>query len=389
MKFDFNNSQYAKFWDSRDAANALRIFINDPDIIAQRDSFWRKNFDVDPMLTTRNYDGTANFNATVRKRNVANMLDWRAPLAETQPRDKSGLDAYQGPIPDFAAKGYVENAMEREARQRMFEEYFGNDAEILSAYADEIQVMVDEGNQTLSNLAAQLLTKGNMTYGYGSGIKGNIYKAPIPAENFVKAGVKVWSDPDCKLLDQMAKIEQDYRDATGSQLALKWQVTRDTFFNVILKNAQVIEWVNQWRKVHDKPYNEQGSTNKWGITADMFNEAFLDNPLVSPIEVVEEAQRDGSVGVVHGWAANTAVLRPVGYAGILKRAGILDQTMSKKYGSSVINEVYAQLDIFTIVNTTLNNGRFKEWHTDLLVSAVPTLDEFLDHIIVDIATANA
>ena len=381
-KYDFNNSQYAKFWESRDAANALRIFLNDPDIIRGRHLFWKGQFDVDPTFTERQPDGTAVFNTVVRDRKVNNMLDMRAPLAQTEPRDKTGLTAYQGTIPDFAAKGYVETAMEREAKERMFEGMFGNDAQILMAFADDIQTMIDEGNQTMSNLAAQTLSKGNCSYLYGTGLQGNIYKNPVPAENFVTAGTKVWSDTTALLINQMMKIEQDYRDRTGSTLALKWQITRDDFFNKVLANAQVKDYIANWRLVNDKAY-VSGMT----VTVEMFNDVFKGAGLISPIEIVEETQHDGSSVAVHGWASGVAVLRPVGYAGLVKRAAILDQQMFKRYGSSVISKVFANRDIFTLVNTTLNNGEYREWHTDLFVAAVPTLDEPLDHIIVDTTTA--
>lgn len=72
----------------------------------------------------------------------------------------------------------------------------------------------------------------------------------------------------------------------------------------------------------------------------------------------------------------------------MKRASLLDKTMAEKYGSSVISKVFATADIYTFMNTTLNNGDFKEWHTDLFVSAVPVLEEFMNHVIVDTTTAD-
>ena len=179
----------------------------------------------------------------------------------------------------------------------------------------------------------------------------------------------------------MTAASRDRR--TGSTLALKWQITRDDFFNKVLANKQVKDYVANWRKVNDKAYVD-GMT----ITAEMFNQVFNGAGLISPIEVVEESQRDGAVGAVHGWAANVAVLRPVGYAGLVKRAAILDQQMFKRYGSTVINKVFANRDIFTFVNTVLNNGEYKEWHTDRFVAAIPTLDEPLDHIIVSTNVAD-
>lgn len=383
-KFSFDNSTYAKFWESREAAQALRIFLNDPDIISQRLYFWQSQFAVDPLLSSRNYDGTATFNASVRKRGVNNMLDMRAPLSESQPRDKGGIATYTGTIPDFAAKGYVETAMEREARKRMFESYFGNDAEILAAYADTVNDMVYEGHQTINNMSAQALSKGSVSYVYGTGIQGNIYKAPVPAANFKTAGTVAWSDASCLLLDQMQKLEEDFRTATGYEGALKWQLPKSMFDNVVLKNAQVLAYVADWRKINDKP-----SVAGWAVNAAMFQEAFVASDKISPIEVIQESQKDGSVGAVHGWADGKAVLRPTGYAGTLKRANILDEEMSKKYGSSIISEVWSNVDVFSIVNTTLNNGRYKEWHTDLLTACVPALEDFLQHYIVDTTTADS
>lgn len=384
-KFELSASKYAKFWDSRDAASALRIFLNDPDIIQRKHTFWETQFSVNPLLATRGADGTAIFKQSVTKNSIDNMLDMRAPLGETQPRDKKGIDFYVGSIPDFAAKGYVETAMEREARERMFAEYFGNDAQILAAYASEVQSMVDEGHSTISNLAAQLLSTGAINYTYGTGIQGLIQKAPIPAANFKTAGAVVWSAANCKLIDQMAKIEQDFREANAYAGPMKWSLPLAMFNNVFLKNAQVIEYVASWRVLNDKAM----PVNGMAINEAMFLEAFKDNNLISPIEIVREGQRDGSVGAVHGWSDNVAVLRPAGFAGELQRASVADVAMVKKYGSSVINEVYTNLDIFTICNTTLNNGRLKEWHTDLLVSCVPALYEWPWHVIVDTATADA
>lgn len=383
MKYDFNNTLYAKFWSSRDAANLFRKFINDPDIILNRPAFWKSQFEVDPMLCPRNADGRAMFSASIRKRAVENMLDMRAPLGNTQPRDKQGMEIYTGTIPDFAAKGYVETGAERYVRQQMLQEYFGNDTEIVSQFADDIQAMVDEGNQTISNMAAQALSTAQVVYGYGTGIHGAIYKSPLPAENFVNAGEVAWADPSCKLLDQMEAIEMAYRDRTRSVLPLKWQVTRDTFYNIILKNEQVKEYITSWRVVNEKPV-----VAGWNINEGMFNEAFVNNPKISPIEIVDEAQKNGGVPV-KGWANNTAVLRPQGMAGSVKRAGILDKQIFDLYGSKLISKSYAQKEIFTLVNTTLNNGELQEWHTDLLVAAVPVLEELEDHIIVNIAQANA
>jgi hypothetical protein len=39
------------------------------------------------------------------------------------------------------------------------------------------------------------------------------------------------------------------------------------------------------------------------------------------------------------------------------------------------------------MNSVHNNGNFKEWHTDLMMQAVPALNQFVFHYIVDTTTA--
>ena len=65
--------------------------------------------------------------------------------------------------------------------------------------------------------------------------------------------------------------------------------------------------------------------------------------------------------------------------------------MFEKYGNNSITKSFAQMEggIYTLVNTTVPNGMYKEWHTDLIMSAVPSLNEFPYHIIVDTTSANS
>ena len=47
-------------------------------------------------------------------------------------------------------------------------------------------------------------------------------------------------------------------------------------------------------------------------------------------------------------------------------------------------------DLFeSTINGMPVNGNFKEWHTDLVMAAVPSLDEFLYHFIIDTTEANS
>lgn len=379
-KFDINQSRYAKFFESRDAANAFRILINDPNIIKANYGFWKTRFAMPNGVITRSNDGQALFSAKVRPVNAPTMLDMRSPLGESRPRDIAGVEVFTGSIPDFIAAGYVETAMEREDKQRQLEEYFGNDADIVAQYAMNIQTLVDEGNQTMNNMAAQMLSKGSITYSYGQGVTAPIVKVPIPVENFKNAGTVAWNDPSCRLLDQMRKIEEDAKAVWGD-IPLVWDMPKSVF-QVVLSNAQVVEYVKNWRTVNDK-----ANSNSSYITESMFKEAFAADAHIAPILVADEAQVDNGA-IVRGWDTGKAVLRPAGYAGSIKKASLLDKSMHEKYGSSVIAKVFADVDIFTVVNTTLNNGNYKEWHTDLMVAALPVLEEWPYHIIVDTTTAD-
>ena len=52
---------------------------------------------------------------------------------------------------------------------------------------------------------------------------------------------KAWSDTTAKLLDQMAKIELDWRMAHGYDGAMTWHVSQNLFYNVILKKDMVVK----------------------------------------------------------------------------------------------------------------------------------------------------
>lgn len=384
MKFDFQNSTYSKLWDSAEGRTILTQLLQDPEMIRANFNFWREKFTVDPNITPTDASGTATFVSKMRKLQTANMMHMRAPLGDSIPRDKNGIAYYTGVIPDFISDGFVEQAMEREYKEQQFIENFGSDAMIIAQFADEVQSLIDSADQTLSNMAAQIMSKGSITYNYGKGIQGNVYKADIPSENFLKAGEKVWTAGDCNILDQMADIEKKVQDMKGVEIPMVWELPYKMFHDVFLKKAQVVEWVKQYRTL-----NDMAVTNTLRVTENMFRDAIADYEGLSPIIVIEEKQKDYT-GTVHGWKDNVAVLRPAGFAGTIRHTTILDQKMYEKYGASAIQRTFAKTGdgLYTLMNTTLDNGNLKEWHTDLMMACVPSLDEFLYHIIVDTSTAD-
>ena len=384
MKYDFQNSNYSKLWDSKEGGQLLTFLLNDPEMIRSNHNFWKQKFLVDPNITPTAADGTATFTSKLRKPESGSLLHWRSPMGDTIVRDKQGVQYYTGIIGDFISDGFREQAMERENKEQQFIENFGNDAMIIAQFANEVQALVDSADQTLSNMGAQLMSKGHIYYNYGLGLQGGLYKAEIPAENFITAGEKVWSDPECKLLDQMREIENKFKDAWGLELQMQWEVPYDMWHNVILKNKQIRTWVLENRKV-----NNQVVVDDMIVTEEMVKEYIGTFEGVSPIVVVEERQKNEGA-TVHGWKQNVAVLRPRGYAGVIRHTTILDQKMYEKYGSNLISRVFAKTrdGICTVENITLNNGNMREWQTHLLMSATPSLDEFIWHVIVDTTTAD-
>lgn len=383
MKFE--NSNYNKIWESQEGRKIVSMILNEEGFIKPNFTFYLEKFKIDPALTPTNAKGESIFTSQMREIVNADLMDMRAPLSDTRTADKVGVAYYTGRIPDFAPAGFVEKATERWYKEENFAQF--GDAALIAQYAtDEVQRMIDSANMTLSYLAAKALSTGETIYDMGDGIQSAIYKSYIPAENFVNAGEKVWSDPTAKILDQMSAIEEKFKDAWGVEMAMQWEMTKEMFDAYFLNNEQVKEWVQYLNVINNTPL-PTGLT----LTRDLVERALPQHPYnLSPIVIVDAKQKDINQGVVRGWKAGNAVLRPRGYAGYIRKAAILDEVIYKRYANSVntYNFTPALKGLGVIMNSVVVNGNFKEWHTDLFVKAIPTLDEFLYHIIVDTTTAD-
>lgn len=382
MKFE--NSKYNKIWDSNEGRTIVNAIINDPELLRANHTFWQTKFIVDPISIRTNAEGEALFKSKMRPMQTGTLMDMRAPLGDSTPMDSKGITAYTGTIPDFIAKGFVEKATERWYKEQMFDQFA--DLKNVAIYAtDVIQRGFDSANQTLSHMSAYLLSHGNLSYLQGEGIQDNLYKVPIPTENFDTAGEKVWTDPTARILDQMVAKEEKYKQLWGVDIPLQWEFTRNQFLQCFLNNEQVIEWVRYTNVVNNTPLPE-----KLILTEDMVKTAIAKFAGVSPIALVEEEQNDVINGTVSGWKEGVAVLRPTGYAGYIRHTEAQDEAIFKAYGNSVnsYNFTKALGGIATICNSVVVNGNLKEWHTDLWMSAIPSLDEFLYHVIIDTTTAD-
>ena len=382
MKFE--QSTYNKIWDSTEGSQIVTQILNSPDLINANHMFWTEKFRVDPNITPTNQEGEAVFISRMREIESGVLMDMRAPLGDSIPEDKKGIAYYSGIIPEFISKGTVEKATERDYKEKLFEQF--GDVALVAAYAtDVLQSKIDSANQTLSNMSAQLLSTSKIIYKSGVGIQGNVLKAEVPAANFLKAGAKVWTDTTARLLDQIVEIVEDIKDKTG---IANWQleVTKDQFKNCFLKNAQVIEWVRYMNIINNQPLPE-----RLVLSREMAMSALASFEGLPPIVIIEEKQKDADSTIVHGWKAGVAVLRPAGIAGYMRRTTIKDTELFTKYGNSVNSYSFtpALNGLATVRNSVIVNGNFKEWHTDVVLAGVPSLDQFLYHYIIDTTTANS
>ena len=382
MKFE--QSTYNKIWDSTEGRQIVTQILSNPNMINANHMFWAEKFRVDPQITPTNAEGEAPFVSRMREIESGVLMDMRAPLGDSIPEDKKGIAYYSGIIPEFISKGTVEKATERDYKEKLFEQF--GDVALVAAYAtDVLQSKIDSANQTLSNMSAQLLSTSKIIYKSGVGIQGNVLKAEVPAANFLKAGAKVWTDTTARLLDQIVEIVEDVKDKTG---IANWQleVTKDQFKNCFLKNAQVIEWVRYMNIINNQPLPE-----RLVLSREMAMSALASFEGLPPIVIIEEKQKDADSTIVHGWKAGVAVLRPTGIAGYMRRTTIKDTELFTKYGNSVNSYSFtpALNGLATVRNSVIVNGNFKEWHTDVVLAGVPSLDQFLYHYIIDTTTANS
>lgn len=388
-KYNFNDSRYVKFFESKDNRNHLKKLINTDGIIGCNYQWYKTQGHKTTTPSVMNPDGTALFSVQCRSLEAAPLMDMRAPLADSLQEDVKGLDVYTASIPHFIGKGTVENAMEREYKAKLYEA-FGDDTDIVNNYVDVLQNKVDSVDATLTFMTARLMSTGKIDYrGIAAGIQAAIHDAHVPLENFSKAGVeagsKVWTDEDCNILQQMADIEAKYREKWGTNAAFVWQMPKEMYYKVFLKNKYTQAFVKQYRTLNYIATPEGLAAAHSAFVAASVDLAGLG---VSPIEVVEEKERNitGTTDtMINGWDPNVAVLRPAGDATEIQYTEIADPAMFLKYGASTISKVFAKANdgLSVIVNTTQNNGTYKEWHTDIMMSAVPSLNEFLYHVIVD------
>lgn len=392
-KFDFLASGYAKLWDSEEGRLLLTQILGDPELVKMNNTFWATEFTVDANPIPTPADGLASFTVSAKEPETSELMDMRAPLGGSLVGDTKGSTSYSGSIGDFIAKGYRESSLERAYKEKMYEKY-GDQAVLIAEYAQRVlQPRVDSANMTLTNMAVQALTTGKVSANFGKGTRGTLYTAPIPTANKVKAGPVVWTDPQANILDCMRDIELKAQEtAWGRGIAAKWEMDYDFFHNVVVKNAQVAKAIKAgWLADKGQTMSNVDYAPDTVLTAENFNKYVAGLwEGISPVKVVRAWGRDGG-SLVNPWPDGVVALCPQGYAGRVLRTDILDEQIYGRYGNKACTFAFQRTrnGLFLVMNSVIPNGSLQEYHTDVMMSAVPVLEDFMYRILVDTKTANS
>lgn len=401
-----------------DGANAgfLQTLIDSTIEIEENAFFWQEHFRVEgnEYDIDRN-DLKKNPAWTVKqgiKRTVP-MADAMAPLSETMQLEAEGMEEKTGSIYQYG-KGLFETSMSKLELQARLRE-LGADENLVVGFVRGVADLVKTHNLRVSHMAAMTLSRGGQygntinvtnvaggtttTQGF-SGVVAN-QSAYIPLTNYKKAGTKVWTAADCDIPEQMRKIENDFKEANyiPDGTPFEWDIPWNIVVNVLLKNAAFIKEVNRYIALYapDKVIivNNGGSSTKVDTITYEQLVLYSRSPIskISPIRIVREQQVVQGITTyttVKGWAPGVAVLRPLGYAGVLVHAKVADvELMRSGEVNKGIDFSLAKVQGFlNVINKVTPNGMLKSYHTDVIGRYATVLDESQYHVVVDTTTAD-
>lgn len=401
-----------------DGANAgfLQTLIDSTIEIEENAFFWQEHFRVEgnEYDIDRN-DLKKNPAWTVKQgiRRTVPMADAMAPLSETMQLEAEGMEEKTGSIYQYG-KGLFETSMSKLELQARLRE-LGADENLVVGFVRGVADLVKTHNLRVSHMAAMTLSRGGQygntinvtnvaggtttTQGF-SGVVAN-QSAYIPLTNYKKAGTKVWTAADCDIPEQMRKIEDDFKEANyiPDGTPFEWDIPWNIVVNVLLKNAAFIKEVNRYIALYapDKVIvvtNDGSSTKVDTITYEQLV-LYSRSPIskISPIRIVREQQVVQGITTyttVKGWAPGVAVLRPLGYAGVLVHAKVADvELMKSGEVNKGIDFSLAKVQGFlNVINKVTPNGMLKSYHTDVIGRYATVLDESPYHVVVDTTTAD-
>lgn len=420
------------FWTPEETINKLydRLFdtgevgflqqLVDTIDIDENANFWTEHFDVEGNEYDIDLADTKKNPAwTVRQRDirVVPMADPMAPLSETRQLETEGFGEKTGSIYGFG-KGLFDTSMSKLELQAKLAQMSPEDRSLVTAAQRGIADLIKTHNLRLSNMGAMTLSYGGaysttvaqnivpagqtptLTSQGGSGVTV-VQPSYIPRDNFKKAGAKIWSDPTCDIPSQMQKIEDDFKVANNldESTPFEWDIPYDIVVNILLKNDFFIAEVNRYIRLEapDKVViisNSQSALDTTTITWQQLV-AYTRSSIskIAPIRVVREQQTVQGITTyytVRGWKPNTAVLRPLGKAGVVVHAvpEWAKLLRSGEVNSNIQWSMAKWNNLIYIINKVVPNGMLKSYHTDALGRYATVLTESQYHVCVDIATAD-
>lgn len=387
----------------------LQTLINESITLEANRFFWQENFTVEGNEYKIDLGAKEKNPAwTVRQKTSRPVptADAMAPLSEVAQLDGEGWTEKTGSIYQWG-KGLYETSMSKLELQARLQELGSVDGGLLDGYVRGVADLINTHNYTLSNLAAQTISKGgaydNSKIRGFSAITVN-QPSYIPLANFKKAGEKVWTDADCDIPTQMQKIESDFKEMNGisSDEQFVWQIPYDMLVKVFLNNKFVKDEVNRYIRVYAKDKVVIVNGDKTSVDTDIITLQQLleysrtdDISKISPIMVVKESQvvQDiKTVKTVSGWDEGKVVLRPIGENG--KCGVIVHSTLAdiEILGTGEINNLVQVnstkvLNFLYLLNAVSPDGMYKKYITKVMGRYAPVLNESPMHVVVDTTTA--
>jgi len=402
-----------------DGANAgfLQTLIDNSIEIDENAFFWQEHFRVEGNeydIDKSNLKKNPAWTVRQRVARTVPMADAMAPLTETMQLDAEGFEEKTGSIYQYG-KGLFETSMSKEELKARLQE-LGPDQSLVEGFVRGVADLVKTHNLRVSNMAAMTLSRGGQygntiaitnvaggtatTQGF-SGVVAD-QSAYIPITNYKKAGAKVWTDTTANIPEQMHKIEYDFKQANQlpDSMSFEWDIPWDMLVTVLIKNPAFIKEVNRYLALGapDKVIivnNGTSTTNVDSITVDqLIAYSRWELSKIAPIRIVREQQTVQGITTyttVKGWKQGVAVLRPLGYAGVLVHAKVADvELMRSGEVNKGIDFSLAKVQGFlNVINKVTPNGMLKSYHTDVIGRYATVLDESMYHVVVDTTTADS
>lgn len=388
----------------------LQNLIDESIVLKANSKFWQEHFDIEGNeydIDLGDLSKNPAWTVRMKQNRPVPTADAMAPFSEVAQLDGEGFTEKTGSIYQFG-KGLYETSQSKLELQARLRELSGTDQNLLTGYVRGIADLINTHNSTLSNLAAQTLSKGG-AYN-NTGIKGFSaisvnQSAYVPTANFKTAGTKVWTASDCDIPSQMQKIEYDFKVANNidQDTPFVWCLPYDMIVNVLLQNAAFLKEVNRYIRLYapDKVVIVQsGSANvdTSVISLEQLVEYSRSSiSKISPIMVVREEQKVQNIttiSTVSGWQSGVAVLRPLGSngkAGVIVHAKVADVEMIKtgEYNNLINVNSAKALGFLYVMNMVSPQGVLKKYLTKVIGRYAPVLNEAMQHVVVDTTTADS